>query len=130
MDRHCANAAAVADMLSEHPAVSAVMYPGLSSHAGHDLAARQMRGFGGMVSFILSGGEAAALEVARSTTVFTLAESLGAVESLIAHPARMTHLSAAGSALEVDPGLLRLSVGIETADDLLDDLRAALKAAG
>jgi cystathionine gamma-synthase len=130
MDRHCANAAAVAAMLSDHPAVSAVMYPGLPDHPGHDVASRQMSGFGGMVSFILTGGEAAALEVARSTRVFTLAESLGAVESLLAHPARMTHLSAAGSALEVDPGLLRLSVGIETADDLLDDLQAALKVAG
>jgi cystathionine gamma-synthase len=130
MDRHCANAAAVADMLLEHPAVSEVMYPGIPTHPGHDIAARQMRGFGGMVSLTLAGGEAAALEVARSTTIFTLAESLGAVESLIAHPARMTHLSAAGSALEVDPALLRLSVGIETADDLLDDLRGALKAAG
>ena len=130
MDRHCANAAAVAEMLSEHPAVSRVLYPGLPSHPGHDVASKQMSGFGGMVSFVMTGGEAAALEVARSTEVFTLAESLGAVESLIEHPARMTHASAAGSPLEVDPGLVRLSVGIETLGDLLADLSAALGAAG
>ena len=130
MDRHCANAEVVASMLSAHPAVSRVMYPGLPSHPGHDVAARQMRGFGGMVSFIVHGGEDAAVEVARSTSVFTLAESLGAVESLIEHPGRMTHASAAGSALEVHPGLVRLSVGIETVGDLLDDLAAALGAVG
>jgi cystathionine gamma-synthase len=126
MDRHCANASAVASLLSSHHAVARVLYPGLPSHPGHSVAARQMSGFGGMVSFVLAGGEEAALKVARSTTLFTLAESLGAVESLIEHPHRMTHASAAGSALEVDPGLLRLSVGIETIDDLLDDLRNAL----
>ena len=126
MDRHCSNAAAVADLLAGHRAVAKVLYPGLASHAGHALAAEQMKGFGGMVSFILEGGEAAALEVARSTEIFTLAESLGAVESLIEHPHRMTHASAAGSPLEVHPGLLRLSVGIETVDDLLDDLSSAL----
>jgi cystathionine gamma-synthase len=130
MDRHCANAAAVAEMLSGHPAVARVLYPGLASHPGHDVAVRQMRQFGGMVSFVMEGGEAAALEVARSTEVFTLAESLGAVESLIEHPARMTHASAAGSALEVDPGLVRLSVGIETLEDLLTDLSAAFDAVG
>jgi cystathionine gamma-synthase len=127
MDRHCANAAAVADWLAAHPAVSAVRYPGRPDHPGHELAARQMRGFGGMVSFSLAGGEVAALKVARSTRLWTLAESLGAVESLIEHPRRMTHASTAGSALSVDPALLRLSVGIETVDDLIDDLEAALE---
>jgi cystathionine gamma-synthase len=130
MDRHCANAAAVADALASHPAVSAVRYPGLATHPGHEVAVRQMRGFGGMVSFTLAGGEEAALEVARRTELFVLAESLGAVESLIEHPHRMTHASAAGSALAVDPALLRLSVGIETADDLVADLRSALDALG
>jgi cystathionine gamma-synthase len=130
MDRHCENAAAVAEMLSAHPQVSKVLYPGLSSHPGHDLAARQMRKFGGMVSFVVAGGEDAALEVARSTRIFTLAESLGAVESLIEHPHRMTHASVVGSPLEVDPGLIRLSVGIETAGDLVADLSAALEQAG
>lgn len=129
MDRHCANAAAVADMLCGHRAVSRVLYPGLESHPGHEVASKQMRQFGGMVSFVMSGGEAAALAVARSTEVFTLAESLGAVESLIEHPGRMTHASAAGSPLEVDPALIRLSVGIETLDDLLEDLSGALEAA-
>jgi cystathionine gamma-synthase len=126
MDRHCGSAASVAAMLHEHPAVARVSYPGLVDHPGHDVARRQMRGFGGMVSFILKGGERAALEVARSTRLFTLAESLGAVESLIEHPHRMTHASVADSALAVDPGLLRLSVGLETLGDLLDDLAGAL----
>ncbi len=130
MDRHCANAAAVADLLLGHPAVRQVLYPGLKSHPGHELAARQMDGFGGMVSFVLIGGEAAAMEVARSTALFTLAESLGAVESLIEHPHRMTHSSVAGSPLEVDPALLRLSVGLETTADLLVDLAAALDRVG
>jgi cystathionine gamma-synthase len=127
MERHCTNAAAIAEMLDTHPAVSQVHYPGLPSHPGHYLASRQMRGFGGMVSFVLRGGEPAALEVARSTGVFTLAESLGAVESLIEHPHRMTHASAADSDLAVDPGLIRLSVGIETIEDLVADLRRALE---
>jgi cystathionine gamma-synthase len=126
MDRHCANAAAVAAMLSRHGAVSRVLYPGLATHPGQALAARQMRGFGGMVSFVVAAGEEAALEVARSTRLFTLAESLGAVESLIEHPHRMTHASVAGSALAVDPGLVRLSVGLETMADLLADLEGAL----
>jgi cystathionine gamma-synthase len=126
MDRHCTNAAAVAAMLSAHPAVARVLYPGLKDHPGHEVAARQMGGFGGMVSFVHRGGEAAALEVARATEIFTLAESLGAVESLIEHPHRMTHSSVVGSALEVDPGLIRLSVGIESVDDLLGDLDRAL----
>jgi cystathionine gamma-synthase len=130
MERHCANAVAVAEMLSSHPAVDRVLYPGLKSHPGHGIAARQMRLYGGMVSFVHKGGEAAALEVARSTRIFTLAESLGAVESLIEHPHRMTHTSVIGSALEVDPGLIRLSVGIESIEDLLADLEQALNAAG
>jgi cystathionine gamma-synthase len=126
MDRHCQNAAAVVEMLVAHPKVSQVYYPGLAGHPGHAVAARQMRGFGGMVSFTVTGGEQAALEVARRTRVFTLAESLGAVESLIEHPHRMTHASVAGSPLAVDPALLRLSVGLETTADLLADLADAL----
>jgi len=126
MDRHCTNAAAVAGLLGGHSAVSAVLWPGLPEHPGHAVATAQMRDFGGMVSFLCAGGEPAALRVAERTRLFTLAESLGAVESLIEHPARMTHASAAGSPLAVDPALLRLSVGIETADDLVDDLRSAL----
>jgi cystathionine gamma-synthase len=116
----------VAEMLDGHPAVARVLYPGLPSHPGHEIAAKQMRAFGGMVSFLAAGGEAAALDLVARTEVFTLAESLGAVESLIEHPAQMTHASAAGSALAVDPALVRLSVGIETLDDLLADLDRAL----
>jgi len=126
MDRHCENARAVAEMLRDHPAVARVLWPGLDDHPGHDIAKRQMTNFGGMVSFTLRDGEAAALDVVSRTKVFTLAESLGAVESLIEHPARMTHASAANSPLEVDNALVRLSVGIETLDDLLADLDAAL----
>jgi cystathionine gamma-synthase len=126
MDRHGANAAAVVEMLLRHPAVRRVLYPGLASHPGHEVAVRQMRGFGGMVSFVVVDGEEAALEVVRSTRLFTLAESLGAVESLIEHPHRMTHASVADSALAVDPGLVRLSVGLETAADLIADLEGAL----
>jgi len=126
MDRHCNNARAVAEFLDGHPAVDRVLYPGLPDHPGHGVAARQMRDFGGMVSFILRGGEAAAVAAVCSTKVFLLAESLGAVESLIEQPATMTHLSVADSPLAVDPGLIRLSVGIETIDDLLADLDQAL----
>ena len=126
MDRHCANARAVAEALAAHPAVDAVRWPGLPSHPGHDVATRQMRDFGGMVSFTLKGGEDAALRVAPATTLFTLAESLGAVESLIEHPGRMTHASVAGAPGEVDASLVRLSVGLEHADDLVADLTAAL----
>ncbi len=126
MDRHCTNARAVVDLLVGHPAVDRVLYPQLPDHPGHPAAARQMRDFGGMVSFTLRGGEAASLDVVRHTELFTLAESLGAVESLIEHPGRMTHASAAGSALEVPPSLVRLSVGLETASDLVADLRQAL----
>ena len=130
MDRHCANAAAIVELLAGHRAVAEVYYPGLASHPGHAIAARQMRGFGGMVSFTVAGGEEAALEVARSTHLWTLAESLGAVESLIEHPHRMTHASVVNSPLEVSPALLRLSVGLETAADLVADLHEALDRAG
>jgi cystathionine gamma-synthase len=126
MDRHCANAAAVVDFLLRHDAVSAVLYPGLPDHPGHELATKQMSGFGGMVSFRLTAGEDAALKVCERAQLFTLAESLGGVESLIEHPGRMTHASAAGSPLEVPGDLVRLSVGIEDADDLLADLEQAL----
>jgi cystathionine gamma-synthase len=129
MERHCANARAVVDLLVGHPAVERVLYPQLPDHPGHAAAARQMRDFGGMVSFMCAGGEAAALDVVRRTQLFTLAESLGAVESLIEHPGRMTHASVAGSALEVPASLVRLSVGIESADDLVADLAQALDAA-
>jgi cystathionine gamma-synthase len=126
MDRHSANAARVAEMLSAHHAVDKVLYPGLPGHPGHEIAAKQMRGFGGMVSFTLRGGEEAALRVCERTEVFLLAESLGGVESLIEHPARMTHASVTGSPLEVPADLVRLSVGIESAEDLLADLTQAL----
>src|SRR3954468_17399578 len=118
MDRHCANARVIVDALASHPKVSAVLWPGLASHPAHAVAAKQMRDFGGMVSFRCAGGEEAALDVVRRTRLFTLAESLGAVESLIEHPARMTHASAAGSPLEVPSDLVRLSVGIESSEDL------------
>jgi cystathionine gamma-synthase len=126
MDRHSANAARIAEMLAAHPRVSQVYYPGLPGHPGHKVAGSQMRSFGGMVSFRVLAGEEAAVAVAGRTKLFTLGESLGGVESLIEHPARMTHQSVAGSALEVPADLVRLSVGIEDADDLLADLRQAL----
>ncbi|MDP9392390.1 MAG: cystathionine gamma-synthase [Actinomycetota bacterium] len=126
MDRHCANAARVVEFLVGHPAVARVLYPGLPDHPGHDIAAKQMSGFGGMVSFRLRDGEDAALKVCERAQLFTLAESLGGVESLIEHPGRMTHASAAGSPLEVPGDLVRLSVGIEDADDLMADLEQAL----
>lgn len=125
MDRHGSNALAVARFLADHPAVTEVVYPGLDSHPGHELAARQMSGFGGMVSFRV-GSEEKAVEVCGRTHVFTLAESLGGVESLIEHPARMTHASVVGSALEVPEDLVRLSVGIEDLADLVGDLGQAL----
>ena len=128
MERHCQNARAVVDALIGHPAVAEVLYPQLPDHRGHAAAAKQMRDFGGMVSFRVRGGESAARRVAAATEVFTLAESLGAVESLIEHPAAMTHASAAGSALEVPADLLRLSVGIEHHGDLVADLLSALDA--
>jgi len=128
MDRHCASAAAVARFLDAHPRVTEVRWPGLATHPGHVVAARQMRDFGGMVSFVVDGGAEAAAAVVARTRLFTLAESLGAVESLIEQPSVMTHLSVAGSPLEVDPALVRLSVGLETVDDLLADLDEALTA--
>jgi cystathionine gamma-synthase len=125
MDAHSRNAARVAEFLTGHDKVKRVYYPGLPSHPGHEVAMRQMRGFGGMVSFETSD-EDAALEVCRRTRLFFLAESLGGVESLIEHPGRMTHASVAGSPLEVPANLVRLSVGIEHADDLVEDLAQAL----
>ncbi len=129
MDRHCQNARAVVDLLIGHPAVDRVLYPQLPDHAGHAAAAKQIRDYGGMVSFTLRGGEAAARRVAAATRLFTLAESLGAVESLIEHPGAMTHASAAGSPLEVPDDLIRLSVGIEHSADLVADLAQALERA-
>jgi cystathionine gamma-synthase len=126
MERHSTNAEAVATMLVDHPAVAEVLWPGLATHPGHDVAAHQMSGFGGMVSLRLRGGLDAALRLCESTEVFTLAESLGAVESLIEHPGRMTHSSVAGSENEVPDDLVRLSVGIEAVDDLVGDLQQAL----
>lgn len=126
IDRHCENARAVVAMLQSHPRVSSVRYPGLADHPGHSIAARQMRAPGGMVSFAVHGGREAALHVVSRTKVFTLAESLGAVESLIEHPGAMTHASVAGSALQVPDDLIRLSVGIESVEDLLADLHRAL----
>jgi cystathionine gamma-synthase len=126
MDRHCANAERVAEMLAAHPEVSQVLYPGLASHPGHELAAKQMRRFGGMVSFRVRAGAEEAAAVCARTRLFTLAESLGGVESLIELPGRMTHASAAGSPLAVPDDLVRLSVGIENAGDLVADLRQAL----
>ena len=129
MDVHARNAMRVAEFLRSQHGVSRVFYPGLPDHPGHEIARRQMTGFGGMVSFTLTGGAAAARAVASAVQVFTLAESLGGVESLLDHPASMTHASLAGSPLQVDPGLLRLSVGIEHPDDLVEDMRQALGAA-
>ncbi|MBV9594407.1 MAG: PLP-dependent transferase, partial [Actinobacteria bacterium] len=126
MDRHCSNASAVAEFLVEHPAVDRVYYPGRPEHPGHNVAARQMRAFGGMVSFTLRGGGEAALKVCELAQLFTLGESLGGVESLIEHPGRMTHASVAGSPLEVSSDLVRLSVGIEDLSDILADLTQAL----
>ncbi|MFD0370838.1 cystathionine gamma-synthase [Streptomyces sp. NPDC059071] len=126
MDRHSENAGKVVEMLTQHPKVTQVLYPGLPEHPGHEVAAKQMRAFGGMISFRVQGGEEAAVEVCNRAKLFTLGESLGGVESLIEHPGRMTHASVAGSALEVPADLVRLSVGIENVDDLLADLREAL----
>ena len=129
MDRHCENARAVVDLLTGHDAVERVLYPQLPDHPGHAAAAKQMRDYGGMVSFTVHGGEAAARRIAAATELFTLAESLGAVESLIEHPGAMTHASAAGSPLEVPANLIRLSVGIEHSSDLVADLAQALESA-
>jgi cystathionine gamma-synthase len=126
MDRHCDNAERVVRFLTEHPAVSQVIYPGLQQHPGHAVASRQMKRYGGIVSFRVTGGEEQAVDTCGRTEVFTLAESLGGIESLIEHPGRMTHASVAGTDLEVPADLIRLSVGIETAEDLLADLDRAL----
>ena len=126
MDRHCDNAQRIVALLQAHDAVSQVLYPGLPEHPGHDIASKQMKNFGGMISFRLEGGQPAAEKLVTSTRIFTLAESLGAVESLIEHPGVMTHLSVAGSALEVPDDLVRISVGIESIDDLVLDLTQAL----
>ncbi|ODQ95765.1 cystathionine gamma-synthase [Mycolicibacterium holsaticum] len=126
MQRHSENAAVVAEFLDGHPAIETVLYPGLPSHPGHDVAAKQMSGFGGMISVRLRGGAQAARDLCSRTEVFILAESLGGVESLIEHPGAMTHASTAGSQLEVPDDLVRLSVGIEDVADLLADLEQAL----
>ena len=126
MDRHCQNARAIVDFLVAHDRVSEVRYPGLVTHPGHEIAKRQMRDFGGMVSFRVRGGIESALQVCKRVELFTLAESLGGVESLIEHPGKMTHASVAGSALEVPDDLIRLSVGLEHIDDLIADLANAL----
>ncbi|WP_026919391.1 cystathionine gamma-synthase [Gordonia shandongensis] len=126
MERHCDNAEKIVEFLGTHPGVEKVLYPGLADHPGHEAAARQMRRFGGMLSVQLAGGRDAALDFCARTKIFTLAESLGGIESLIEHPGAMTHASTAGSQLEVPDNLVRLSVGIEDAEDLLEDVRQAL----
>ncbi|RFA08285.1 cystathionine gamma-synthase [Subtercola boreus] len=126
MDRHSANAQAIAEHLVGHPALDRIYYPGLESHPGHELAKTQMSGFGGMISLGLKAGPKAARKFAESTKVFQLAESLGGVESLIGYPSEMTHASVKGTALEVPDNIIRLSVGIENVDDLIDDLDRAL----
>ncbi len=129
MERHCANARRLAPWLAEQPQAEKVYYPGLRSHPGHDLAAKQMRDFGGMISVRLKGGREGALRFLKRTKLFSLAESLGGVESLVCHPATMTHASIPADlrqARGVDDGLVRLSVGIEDADDLQEDLRRAM----
>jgi len=126
MEKHSDNAELVVQALLNHPKVKTVLYPGLPDHPGHELASKQMRRFGGMISFTVHGGEQAALDVCSRTKLFTLAESLGGVESLIEHPGKMTHASTEGSLLEVPSDLIRVSVGIEAGDDLVADLVAAL----
>jgi cystathionine beta-lyase/cystathionine gamma-synthase len=129
MERHCANAASLAEWLADHPEVERAYYPGLPGHPGHAIAARQMRGFGGMISIRLRGGGAKARDFLGRTQLFSLAESLGGVESLVSHPATMTHASIPAevrAARGIDDGLVRLSVGIEDVDDLRDDLARAL----
>jgi len=129
MDRHAENAMAIVEFLEEHPKVGKFVYPFHPSHPQYRIAKQQMRNGGGMISLIMKGGREGAIKVAEATKIFTLAESLGGVESLIEVPAAMTHLSVAGSLLDVDPGLVRLSVGIENKDDLLDDIKQALEKA-
>ena len=126
LDRHSANAQSIAETLAGHPLIETVYYPGLDTHPGHELAARQMKSFGGMISLGLAGGEVAARRFAESTELFQLAESLGGVESLIGYPSEMTHASVRGTALEVPANVVRLSVGIEDVADLTADLLTAL----
>jgi cystathionine gamma-synthase len=126
MDRHAENAMAIIELLEEHPKVETFIYPFHPSHPQYKIAKSQMKNGGGMISFIMKGGREAAIRVAEATKIFILAESLGGVESLIEVPAAMTHLSVAGSQLDVDPGLVRLSVGIENKDDLVEDIKQAL----
>jgi cystathionine beta-lyase/cystathionine gamma-synthase len=131
MERHCKNAMQIATYLESHSAIEKVYYPGLESHPHHDLAKRQMNGFGGMISIVLKGGLASATAFLESTEVFALAESLGGVESLVEHPAIMTHAAvpeAIRNEIGIVDGLVRLSVGLETLDDLMADLNSALKA--
>ncbi|ALV46411.1 cystathionine gamma-synthase [Arthrobacter alpinus] len=130
MDRHCSNAQQIAEWLLTRPEVEKVLYPGLPDHPGHELAAKQMRGFGGMISVQFKGGEAAARKVAESTHLFTLAESLGGIESLMNYPSEMTHASVKGTELAVPENLIRLSVGIEDIADLIADLDQALNTLG
>ncbi|MCO5295207.1 MAG: cystathionine gamma-synthase [Homoserinimonas sp.] len=127
MPRHCSNAQALAEALVGHPAIESVLYPGLEDHPGHELASRQMRGFGGMLSITFKSGEAAAKKFAESTKLFQLAESLGGVESLVNYPSEMTHASVRGTELEVPTNLVRLSVGLEDPKDLIEDALEALK---
>ncbi|MFM9877745.1 MAG: PLP-dependent transferase, partial [Rhodoglobus sp.] len=126
VDRHSANAQAIAEALVGHPKLDAVHYPGLPDHPGHELAARQMKSFGGMISVAVDGGPGKAKQFAEGTVLFQLAESLGGVESLIGYPAEMTHASVKGTALEVPDNIVRLSVGIEDVDDLIGDVLTAL----
>jgi cystathionine beta-lyase/cystathionine gamma-synthase len=128
MERHSANAQRIAELLADHPAVKQVFYPGLSDHPQHHIARKQMRHYGGMISFLPTGDATAAKRIVERTQIFALAESLGGVESLIELPAPMTHASVAGSSLQVDPALIRLSVGLEHVDDLIADLQQALAA--
>ena len=126
MDRHAENAAAIVEFLENHPKVEKLIYPFCESHPQHKIAKHQMKNGGGMISFIMKGGREAAIRVAEATKIFTLAESLGGVESLIEVPAAMTHLSVAGSQLDVDTALVRLSVGVENKEDLIEDIKQAL----
>jgi cystathionine gamma-synthase len=126
MERHAENAAFLANALAGHPKVGRTLYPFREDHPQHRIARQQMRNGGGMISFTLKGGPEAAIRVAEATRIFSLAESLGGVESLIEVPAVMTHMSTAGSKIAVDPALVRLSVGLENRDDLLGDLENAL----
>ena len=126
MERHCDNAEAIVEFLSGHDGVTEIFYPGLAGHLNHEVAARQMKRYGGMVSFRVRGGEDVAVKVVGETQLWTLGESLGGVESLIEHPGRMTHASVAGTELEVPADLIRLSVGIEDVENLIADLKQAL----